>query len=350
MRPTAAALALVLSLVPAAARAQDKPLPPREDLIPEDPTDIDAVARARIERALDQQVSVEFADTPLEQVLVEVREASRIDVVLDPAVPGDHAVSLRAEQETVRRLLDRALEGARVQLRIFAGALVLTRPGKDLGDPPRLGHDAAARALAGRQVTLSLDDTPLAEALDVVADLASVDVTVAPEAEGRVDAATTSLSLRDAALPHALTLLTHFHGLTWRLEGAGVVIDVRRPRERLVAPLPEPTGDLSKAELEARLSAHVTVSLAEGTLQELATQLEQRARLRVRLENAGKDDVVDLELQDVAVRDLLDIVCDVHGARWTIEEGVVVLQVIPRCAECGDPRGNVSPCPSCGAR
>lgn len=351
MRPTAAlAFALALTAALPGARAQDKPLPPEPPPAPIDPSDIDAVARARIERALDEHVTVAFADAALSDVVERVRELTRLDLVLDPDVPGDHAVALEVENATVRHLLDRALEGAGLQMRIFAGALVLTRPGKDLGDPPRLGADPIARRVAERMLSLNLDDAPLTDALDLVRDVTSLAVTVAPAAQNRVDWARTSLRLRDVALPHALTLLTHLHGLTWRVEAQGLVIDVRRPRERLVVPAPEALDGLSKQELERRLDARVEVGLVEGTLHDLAAQLEQRARLRVRVENAGKDDVVDLEFSEITVRDLLDIVCEVHGARWTIEEGVIVLQVVPRCGECGEVRGNVSPCPACGGR
>ncbi|MCO5166058.1 MAG: hypothetical protein M9894_06785 [Planctomycetes bacterium] len=345
-RPFVGPLLVLVALAPAAA--QDKPSPPQAPVATDDP---EQAARAEIEAGLDRRLSVRFDATPLEEVVAFVQDLTGLNVALDPeAAAVDHPVTLALQDVTLRAVLDQALAGSGVQMRVWSGALVLTRGGKDLGDPPRPGNGPAAQAAAGRRLSLELSGTPLAEVLDFLGEVTSLDVVVAADAQRRVDDAAVRLRLRDVSLGQALTLVTHLHGLTWRAEGGSLQVERRRPRERVVAPA-VPGGPLSKQEVEARLAAPVTLRVDDGTLFDLAAQVEARSGLRVRLENAGKDDIVSLHLEGVPLREALDIVCDVQGARWTVEEGgVLVLQVLTRCETCGEPRGNVSPCPACGAR
>lgn len=349
VRPIVGPLLVLLALAPASA--QQKPPPPPAPATASPTDDPEEAARAEIEAGLDRRLSVRFDATPLEEVVAFVQEVTGLNVALDPEAAVDHPVTLALEDVTLRAVLDQALAGSGVQMRVWSGALVLTRRGKDLGDPPRPGADAAGLAAASRKVTLRFPETPLTEALEFVRDVSGLEVQVDAGAQRRAEQALVRLRLRDLTLAQALTLITHLHGLTWRPDGERIVVERRRPRERPVAPPAAPAGALTKQEVEARLAAPVTLRVDDGTLFDLAAQVEARSGLRVRLENAGKDDLVSLHLEGTPLREALDLVCDVQGARWSVEEGgVLVLRVFTRCETCGEPRGNVSPCPSCGAR
>lgn len=345
------ALALALLLVSTApARAQDAtpPKPPVEEP-PVDPNDPEAVARAQIQTALDSALELDVTDAPLEEVFGLLHERRRLNLVVDPAAgAGDRRVTLKLQGTTVRQLLDRVLGDAGLQMRVWSGALLVTAPGKDLGAPPLPGPDPAGQAIAAQRIDVDFAGVPLAQALSALLDMAEVELEVAPDAQRLVDGVEVHAQLREVTLPHALTLLTHLHGLTWRTNGK-LRVEVRRPRERAAGVA---AGPLSKEEVTARLDGRVTLSLDDGNVFDLAEQLEARTGLRFRVDNAGKDDTVSLEVADVSVREALDMVCDMHGARWTVEEGgTVVLQLLTRCEECGEPRGNAGvPCPECGAR
>lgn len=348
MRPSLAVVLALLLTSTAPARAQDAPAKPPVQEQPVDPNDPEAVARAQIQGALDASITLDATDMPLEDVFALLREGPRLNLVVDPAAAtADRTVTLQL-QGTARQVLDRVLGDAGLQMRVWSGALLVTAPGKDLGTPPLPGADPAGRAIAGRRVTVDFDGVSMAEALSFLQEQAEVELEVAPDAERLVDAAEVHARLRDVTLPHALTLLTHLHGLTWRTNGK-VRLEVRRPRER--APVGG-GGPLSKEEVATRLETRVTLTMDEGNVFDLAAQLEARTGLRFRVDNASKEDTVSLELADTSVREALEIVCTMHGARWLVEEGgVVVLQLLARCDECGEPRVNgVSPCPECGAR
>lgn len=345
----ALALALLLvSTTPAGAQDTPPPKPPVEEP-PVDPNDPDAVARAQIQTALDAALEIDVTDAPLEEVFGLLHERRALNLVVDPAaVAVERTVTLTLQGTTVRQVLDRVLGDARLQMRVWSGALLVTAPGKDLGAPPLPGPDPAGQAIATHRIDVDLDGVPLAQALSFLSEAAGVELEVAPDAERLVDGAEVHARLREVTLPHALTLVTHLHGLTWRTNGK-LRVEVRRPRERAAA---VGAGPLSKEEVTARLDARVTLSLDDGNVFDLAEQLEARTGLRFRVDNAGKDDAVSLEVADVSVREALDMVCDMHGARWTVEEGgTVVLQLLTRCEECGEPRGNAGvPCQECGAR
>lgn len=352
MRLSHAAVLLLLLTSAVPARAQDtppNPPPPKPQVeeAPVDPNDPEAVARAQVQAALDAPVTLDAEDLPLEDVFALLREASNLNLIVDPAAgTAERTVTLQ-QQGTTRAVLDQVLGDARLQMRVWSGALLVTAPGKDLGTPPVPGPDPAGQAIATRRVTLDFDGAPMSEVLSFIEDTAEVELELAPDAYRLVEGAEVHAKLRDVTVPHALTILTHLHGLTWRTNGK-LRIEVRRPRER--APVAN-AGPLTKEEVATRLETRVTLTLDEGNVFDLAAQLEARTGLRFRVDNASKEDSVSIDLADISVREALEMVCDMHGARWTVEEGgVIVLQLLTRCDECGEPRGNVSPCPECGAR
>lgn len=351
-------LCLLLPLLLAwPALAQDK-LPPAPPPATDDP---DELARQQIEAALDAPLSVSFAGASLQEVLDLLRDLTPLQLALDPAVPDDVTVTFEAQDVSVRQALDGILAGQRLQVRVFSGALVILPTGKDLGVPPQATPGPAGDALTQRRVTLNFPATPWAEVLSFLRDITGLPIEPTPEAQRAIDATEVTLRLRDVSLRHALTLLTHLHGLTWRTDGGTLRLDVRRPARPRVAALPAssdegPEGprltEMSKEEVQRRLQIAVNVGTGDAdNLYAIAIELQNQTGVVFRVEGVDKSTTVGFDVEDVPASEILDMLCPSFGARWSIEEGgVVVIRAAAPCGACGEPRGNVSPCPSCGAQ
>jgi type II secretory pathway component GspD/PulD (secretin) len=355
--PMTRTLLLSLLLLAPLAHAQDKP--PPVELPPQAPSDDpDEEARLAIEGALEGPLTVSFAGAPLAEVLDLIREDTGLNIVLDPAAP-DVDVTVQLQGATVRRVFDEALRGQGLQLRIFCGALVVLPTGKDLGVAPRVGPGAAGEALSARRVTLNFPGTPYDEVLSFLRDITGLTIEVSPEAERHMQSLQVHLRVRELNLRQALTLMTHLHGLTWRTEGDALHLEVRPPRQRAVAPAPASMeraegprlATMTKEQVEQRLQTLVSFSCEEDNLYAVAITLQNQTGIVFRVEGVDKQMTTSVEMEDVSARDILDMITPTFGARWFIEDGgVVVLQAAAPCGTCGEPRGNVSPCPSCGAQ
>jgi hypothetical protein len=333
---------------PPQAQGQDPDEGPGEDAPPALP-DPDAPARERIEAALDGLVTLDLAAVPLPDALVQLRDASKLDLVLDPDVPVDPTVTLKLQGVPARRALDEVLHGQRLQVRVWSGALLVLPTGKDLGAPPRVTPGPLAAKLLGAPLDVDYDESPLRVALPALCARAGLALEVDESAKAVVGLAGASFRVHGAAPSQVLTLLTHLHGLTWRVDGEKVRIERRRPRAAPAAAEDAGAGT-SKEELTRRLGATVSLSIDDQNLYDVAAKVTQLTGIPVRVVGVDKDRTFGMEFDQISARDLLDTLGQMAGASWTIEDGGVVFQALAPCPQCGEPRGNVSPCPNCGAR
>lgn len=273
-----------------------------------------------VEKALDEQtLTVNFAGTPLEEFVNFMRDITPLNWVLDPAAPADHAVTLQLQNVPLREVLAQALAGSGTEARVFCGAVVLVPAGKDLGQPPVAGADAAGKALNGRKVTLNFPATPMEEVLSFVRDITKLEVEVAPAARRRVETTSVSLRVRDLPLASALALATHPWGLTWRTTEGGKVL-----LELLPAPPPGPPAN--RKELDERLGVRTSLEAEDKNLHAVCATLEASTGITFKVEGVSPAIATSVSLLDIPLRELLDVLGRMYGAQWAVEGRTVVFR------------------------
>ncbi len=208
---------------PASSRA-----PERDDPVAAFVARAERAIRAALEGGTDR-ITAEM--NRLHEVVGELADRRGLIVVRHASVPEDERIKFRArEGQALGAALDAALQGARLEARVFSGALVIVPRGAALGEPPRLPVGAAGERLAAQRVTFQpmWGELPLADVLREVQEKTGVAIEVARDARAMVAKVTTDFELVDVPLPVALTLLTHAGGLTWQAEGDRIEVVRRR--------------------------------------------------------------------------------------------------------------------------
>lgn len=148
--------------------------------------------RRRILEKLDDRISLDFADTPVTDVVAFLHDTSGINMMLDPDAVEDEGplITLKVEEMRLRKALDIILKRfAMLDYVVRDDGLFIASKGAFAGHLPDLtGAYADEDVLAAQEVEKKLDkritvefaDLPLAKAIHQLADM--LDVNVALEA------------------------------------------------------------------------------------------------------------------------------------------------------------------------
>lgn len=210
---------------PAAERASSRPPPKHDDPVAAFVARAETRIRAALEGGTDRLT--EDMDR-LHEVIGELARHRGLIVVRHVNVRDDKRVKFRARPgQALGAALDEALHGARLEARVFHGALVIVPRGVALGEPPLLPDGAR---LAMQRVTFQpmWGKLPLADVLRELQERTGVTIQVARDAQALVDKVETDFELADVPLPVALTLVTHAGGITWTFDGQQVQVIRRR--------------------------------------------------------------------------------------------------------------------------
>lgn len=306
-----AAMLLLLAAPLAAQEPAPPPPPEKKD------------ARAEIEQVLaSRKVTLNFPDTPVEEVVAFLQDLTGLNVVLDPRVDLQAVVNLQVRDLGLGKALGLICEGAGLKHRVWCDVLYLAPKDATLPDPPALPEgDGAAKKVREQRMTLNFDQTPLKDALSFVRDVTGLDALVTSEASKLARDATVTLRLRNVPLASALSLALVPHGLTWGLKDGALVVEPRK------ADAPAPKGGLTEAELKAALDRVITVNVSAVTIHEAAAKIGQLANVPVEVgPDVPRDEPTSLSFPDVKAREAFDLLCRTTGRRWAIEGGKVVIR------------------------
>lgn len=167
-----------------------------------------------LSKTLEEKTLALSADgQPLSETLEFLRMAAKLNVVLAPGVDGDAAVTIDADDTSLKDLLDAIGSAVKPKLRwsIVDGAVVHLHPA-DAKAPKTPKVDKAWTGENGRRkVSVSFPDgVSLSEATEFFNALYGIAFDAGEFAE-----ATLSLSLQDVPLPTALTLMAEHVGARW---------------------------------------------------------------------------------------------------------------------------------------
>lgn len=221
-----AAYKKVLDLYPEqqewAGKAKEKLAGAKET--PKDPTDqvIDKVRKT--------QISLNFQDAPLTDVLMFYREFTRINIILDAevATPEDILVTMHVDNLPFDQALDLSLKMHDLDWCVEDGVVIVStkeaiaKREEARKKPAESDADAAAwraemqRVMENTRIDLDFTDATLEDIIGFFREYARVNMEIDPavRADGTSEKKVT-LQLRDVTMKTALTLLCKQYGLTF---------------------------------------------------------------------------------------------------------------------------------------
>lgn len=279
----------------------------------QDPAPPTPPPRAYIESVLaSERPTLRFRETPLGDVIRAVQESVWLNVVLDPGV--DRTTPVTAQTDGTRPLgpsLDALLAPHGVGFTIWCDVLYLHPRAQALPPEPTTPLAGALPAYTVHHAVV-----PFREALGGLRDLSALRFEVTPTAAERARGATVSLRVRNLALHHLVTLLSHQVGLRWTLlEG---VVWVHAEGEDL----PAVRAELLRQQDAVRLTA----AFEGARLDDVASYVQALSGVEVRLgPGVPRDLPVSLRVTDASVAQALDALAHPHGLAWRREGTSVVL-------------------------
>lgn len=181
--------------------------------------DPDAAVRKKLAA---QKLTLNFADTPLEEVVAFLQDLTGLNVVI--ARPRDTKIVLRLKDVTVSNALDLiCAAGDDVAWELRGGIIWFVSKRSPPPAPQKVDVPADLRAGLDKKVTFNFDETPLEEVAAFLHDLGVANVTLT--ATARAKQAKVSLRLRDVTAATALDAVARVNGIVWRAESGAIVID-----------------------------------------------------------------------------------------------------------------------------
>lgn len=272
--------------------------------------------RAYIESVLaSERPTHRFRETPLGDVIRAVQESVWLNVVLDPAVDRTLPVTFQADgTRPLSGCLDAILAPHGLAFTTWCDVLYLHPKGVTL--PPE-STTALPGALPAYTVHHSV--VPFREALGALHDLSDLRFEVTPTAAERARAATVTLRVRNLALHHLVTLLTHQVGLRWTVEDR--VVWIHGDGEDVAAVRAEV--------LRQQDAARLTAAFEGSRLEDVASLIRALSGVEVRLgPGVPRDLPVTLRVTEASVAETLDALTKPHGLGWR-REGTSAVIVQP---------------------
>lgn len=167
----------------------------------------DKPAAENSRRALDQAVSIEFADQPLQEALSQLTEQTKVRIVFDRVPLGqmgintDLRVSTKLDGVPLRTALHLILDPYNLSYVRLGNTLLVTT------------EEAAVRRQLRQRVNVDLDGIPLADALKQLARGTDSNLVLDPRATKEAKATPVSMQLEDVPLETVVRLLAEVAGL-----------------------------------------------------------------------------------------------------------------------------------------
>jgi hypothetical protein len=222
-RKAAADLERDLAMARAKIEALEQKLAAAEKAAPAKPaSDPETEAKQKLEQ---QKLTFNFDETPLEEVVQFLQDFTAMNIVLCGA--KSTKVTLEGKAITVKETLDRiaakAPDLAWEQKRGVVYLLSKKSPSPEAPKP--VLPDALRAKLAKNGPTVNLDETPLEDVVALLVESGLEGLSVSHKAKAK--AIKVTLRVRGLPLATVLDVLCRVHGLAYRAEGDGLVLDAR---------------------------------------------------------------------------------------------------------------------------
>ena len=190
-----------------------------------------------IDQALATEITVSFANTPLEDAVEAVRSAARLNVVIDPSVPAGLAVTAESSNGKAGKVLDQLLAQHKLKRTRWCGALLIHGAETKPGPEPEVGQDVAELRA---KTSVSFAATPLSEALERLKGRSKLEFFLPSRVRARIKTESVTLKLWSIETRHAITHLARAAGMTWSwvdgkvelaLAGAAREVDANQLRD-----------------------------------------------------------------------------------------------------------------------
>jgi type II secretory pathway component GspD/PulD (secretin) len=169
----------------------------------------------RAAAALERKVTVNFDQTPLDEVAAFLSDILEANVVVAPGYE-EVQVSMRLRDVTAKTALALAAAGGELEVSVGCGVIYVHPTGEGLGQVPALAPDLRARLL-----TVCFEETAVSEVVLFLQDITGANVATAA---GASDAAVT-LRVRDLPLDLALAVIARQAGLVCRVKQGVIVFE-----------------------------------------------------------------------------------------------------------------------------
>ncbi len=309
-------------------------------------TSFEAMARleetARLEMGLERPVTLDFADTPVRDVLTFLQDFTGIGIVVDPnaftgAGPG---ITLKVRDMALEKALSYILKFAGGEYQIVDGAIIVVpRGASDRREP--IACDApdspALRKLAGslmQETTLDFADTPLRDVVRFINDAFLKDISIVLDLRG-LPKERRKVTMKTKAIPLSsmLDLLLRQAGLQVQivgdlmlltpdpatfLKGGGQVHRVKADDLKCVTLHTTSPRDAAMAKA---LAKPTTLDFADTPIRDVITFLQNSTGVNMVLDpNAveGRRQTITLKVLKMPLRDALAAILDQAGLGYAI--------------------------------
>jgi hypothetical protein len=229
-----------------------------------------ASAEDQLRKALESDITISFARTPLGEVLGAVREIAQLNVVIDPAI-NDRAMLVTAESSggTVDAFLRGIEKDHALSRSVWCGVLYLHTRDTEPGPEPTQGSEVEGLK---RRISVNFVRATMIEAMERFKGRTGVDFYISSRVRRYLDREVGRFDLRlwSVEARHVLTHLCQASGLIWSLKDGKVEFDVSQDR---------PAGDAGSDQVEVA---------ADPNLENLDPQAEDVDQLVADLAHAGK--------------------------------------------------------------
>jgi len=229
-----------------------------------------AFAEDQLRKALETDITISFARTPLSDVVGAVREIAQLNVVIDPALNARaFLVTAESSGETVDAFLRGIEQEHNLSRSVWCGALFLHAKGSEPGPEPTQGNDVPGLT---KRISVNFLRSTMVEALERFKTRTGVDFFLSTRIRRHLEREVGRLDLRlwRVEARFVLTYLCQAAGLTWSLKDDKIEFDLSRDR-----PVAQGGGD------------QVEVA-ADPNLAKLDPQAEDVDQLVADLAHAGK--------------------------------------------------------------
>jgi hypothetical protein len=301
---------------------------------------------ARLRKALASEVSVDFQDAALPDILAFLADAKEINVVADPGLVSAEkplTVSIRLQSVPLSDALNILTKFQGLSWAVLHGVVYVAKP-RDLAryrafswfgeesdprepDSPRVLE--IREALAKKKASCDILNKPLDRILSYLRQVLGFDVLFSVEAKDRSQANVARWRVEDVPVGEALTSLLEPLGLEYGVAEEGVVIVPRKVVSR-----PEgrtPLSPLDEAVLKAIRSKSISMDFLDTPLEAVVGFLREVAQVSLVLapdaRAASAATAVTLKVEELRLDRALRLLLTPLNLQYRVENGVLLVDL-----------------------
>lgn len=288
-----------------------------------------------LKAAFDKKISLDFVETPVQDVCAFISNLADVPIVLDPKALKDEQrnVTLRVNDMALKEAFNWVCKLVGLTCVARNGALFVTSAerAKEVAKEDKEGRvdlkipEAVAKALA-KKISFDFVETPIQDAVAFLRQQSGLELALDAEALGGNEPHNVTLRVNDMRLDWALGWICEVAGLAYVWDGGRFVVTTPKAAKKVIVLDPEP-GSIAQPqdkELAAAMAKRVTFEFAETTLNEVAALLRKASGVKITLDpKLEKEEVLvpGVRAKEMRLDQALQRICRLSGVACLWKDG-----------------------------